>query len=235
MASVRLFQWMWFEIGRDGHFFCEIKNMIFFFFFFCVMAQFSPSLILCTKTGIIRVSLGHKAHSDKFPDVSIFSFDKFCTKCEKFILEFLDSIIFLLNRRQIGSRVWLSLLVLRDNVFAWASLRYKVVYREDVTTAEMCLNHVCFCDVVAGEHPAAMQHGEHGSVSCIGSGPWWLTLLVATATAAFSSTYCTIRQNGLLLAVSRWWVRGQLWINRGSNVEHIAAKCLLQQSRCGHL
>ncbi|XP_021922101.1 hemicentin-1-like isoform X2 [Zootermopsis nevadensis] len=57
--------------------------------------------------------------------------------------------------------------------------------------------------VLNGEHPAAMQHGEHGSVSCIGSGPWWLTLLVATATAAFSSTYCTIRQNGLLLAVSR--------------------------------
>lgn len=101
---------------------------------------------------------------------------------------------------------------------------------EHITSAQKYCNQVYFfVTCIAGEHPAAMQHGEHGSSSCIGCGPWWLILLVATAAAAFSSTYCTIRQNGLLQAVSRWWVHGQLWINKGSNVKHIELKCLLQQ------
>ncbi|GFG30318.1 hypothetical protein Cfor_05644, partial [Coptotermes formosanus] len=41
--------------------------------------------------------------------------------------------------------------------------------------------------VLNGEHPAAMQHGEHGFGSRIRAGPWWLTFLVATAATIFSS------------------------------------------------
>ncbi|XP_069679930.1 transmembrane and immunoglobulin domain-containing protein 1-like isoform X1 [Periplaneta americana] len=57
--------------------------------------------------------------------------------------------------------------------------------------------------VLNGEHPAAMQHGEHGAGSHIEAGPWWLPLLVATAATVFCSRCCTVRQHGLRQAVSR--------------------------------
>lgn len=60
-----------------------------------------------------------------------------------------------------------------------------------------------FVSCFSGEHPAAMQHGEHGFGSRIRAGPWWLTLLVAVATSIFCSSYCMIRQPGIWQAVSR--------------------------------
>ena len=74
-----------------------------------------------------------------------------------------------------------------------------------------------FVSWFAGEHPAAMQHGEHGFGSRIRAGPWWLTLLVATATSIFFSSYCTIRQPGIRQALSRWWAYVHLWTIKRSH------------------
>jgi hypothetical protein len=75
-----------------------------------------------------------------------------------------------------------------------------------------------------GEHPAAMQHGEHGFGSRIRAGPWWLTLLVATATNIFCSSYCMIRQPGIWQADSRWWVHVLLWTIEWSHWKRIRNK-----------
>lgn len=60
-----------------------------------------------------------------------------------------------------------------------------------------------FLFVVAGEHPAAMQHGEHGFASRVRAGPFWLTLLVATTVFIFCSRYCMITQSGLWQTMPR--------------------------------